>query len=165
VDTPKLSDFIRTNLDPILSDWEKFAKDIPAARHLKQSALRDHAIDMLRAIAANLDEAQTPLEQTEKSKGRAPRSARQSAAELHGAARVSEGFSVNDAVAEFRALRASVLRLWIESSPIVPHTLSHELMRFNEAIDQALAESLARHSVRQLVRHPALVIAGSSLHL
>ena len=146
MDTPKLSDFIRTNLDPILSDWEKFAKDIPAARHLKQSALRDHAIDMLRAIAANLDEAQTPLEQTEKSKGRAPRSARQSAAELHGAARVSEGFSVNDAVAEFRALRASVLRLWIESSPIVPHTLSHELMRFNEAIDQALAESLARHS-------------------
>jgi diguanylate cyclase (GGDEF)-like protein/PAS domain S-box-containing protein len=146
VPTMKLSDFIRANIDPILDNWEQFASEIPSARQLKGVALRGHASDMLSAIAADLDQAQTPTEQVEKSKGRGPRKSQQSAAELHGAARVSEGFSVNDAMSEFRALRASVLRLWADSNPPALQAPNDEAARFNEAIDQALAESLARHS-------------------
>jgi len=146
VATIKLSDFIHSNTAQILDEWEKFAKEIPAARHLKQSALRDHAGGMLRAIAADLEQPQTAVEQAQKSKGRAPRNAMQTQAGLHGAARVSEGFSVNDAVSEFRALRASVLRLWADANPIAPQSFSDELIRFSEAIDQAMTESLARHS-------------------
>ena len=86
VATRKLSDFIRANINPILVEWEQFAQDIPSARHLKESALRDHASGMLNAIAADLDLVQTSLEQAEKSKGRAPRNLLQTQAELHGAA-------------------------------------------------------------------------------
>ncbi|GJH06090.1 hypothetical protein CBA19C8_36055 [Paraburkholderia terrae] len=44
-------------------------------------------------------------------------------------------------VAEYRALRASVLRLWIdECEPAVPDL--DDMIRFNEAIDQAVAESV-----------------------
>ncbi len=44
-------------------------------------------------------------------------------------------------VAEYRALRASVLKLWAQSYPPGPNTLA-DVTRFNEAIDQAVAESV-----------------------
>lgn len=142
----KLSDFIRQNIEPILDTWEKFAVDILSARHMNTEALRDHASGMLYAIAADLDRAQSPLEQLEKSKGRAPRTVQLTEAELHGADRVLGGFSVNDAMSEFRALRASVVRLWSESNPPESQAPCEELTRFHEAIDQALSESLARYA-------------------
>jgi len=45
-------------------------------------------------------------------------------------------------VAEFRALRASVLRIWLASKRYGDQPSANEIARFNEAIDQALAESL-----------------------
>ena len=47
-------------------------------------------------------------------------------------------------VSEFRALRASVLRLWTASRGTLVGDDLEDLMRFNEAIDQALAESMTR---------------------
>jgi len=47
----------------------------------------------------------------------------------------------NQLVAEYRALRASVLRLWIDEFELVAADLD-DVMRFNEAIDQAVAESV-----------------------
>ena len=49
-------------------------------------------------------------------------------------------------IAEFRALRASVLRLWITSRGTLSDVDLQDLMRFNEAIDQAVAESVSRFS-------------------
>jgi len=112
----KLSDFIRGDLAPILDAWEQFVRTIPSARRLDAKASRDHASGILQAIAADLDHAQTNLEQAEKSKGRGPKSAEVSQATLHGAERAAEGFSINEGLSEFRALRASVLRLWRASN-------------------------------------------------
>lgn len=64
------------------------------------------------------------------------------AAEIHGALRASAGFDVNQAAAEYRALRASVLRLWFDSKPELGRTEVFELVRFNESMDEALAASL-----------------------
>jgi K+-sensing histidine kinase KdpD len=47
-------------------------------------------------------------------------------------------------VAEYRALRASVIRLWMKGKGKVTPTDLDDLTRFNEAVDQALAESVAR---------------------
>jgi len=142
----KLSDFIRGDLAPILDAWEQFVRTIPSARRLDAKASRDHASGILQAIAADLDHAQTNLEQAEKSKGRGPKSAEVSQATLHGAERAAEGFSINEGLSEFRALRASVLRLWRASNPDAPPVVNEELVRFNEAIDQAVAESVARYA-------------------
>lgn len=141
-----LSEFIRTNLEPILEKWEQFATDLLSAAQMDKAALRDHAKGMLLTIAADLDRVQTAHQQTEKSEGRGPQNARESQAEKHGAARLLSGFSVSEEVSEFRALRASVLRLWTDANPAVARTTSDDLIRFNEAIDQALAESITRYS-------------------
>jgi hypothetical protein len=47
-------------------------------------------------------------------------------------------------VSEYRALRASVTRLWIDTAGDLTRQDLDDLVRFNEAIDQALAESTAR---------------------
>lgn len=142
----KLSDFIRTNIDPILDAWERFAKDIPAARNMDTTMLRDHAHGMLQAIAADLDRPQSPHEQEEKSKGRGPQNQEESEAALHGAARGLAGFSINEELSEFRALRASVMKLWADSNTKAYQAAADQLTRFNEAIDQALAESVTRYT-------------------
>jgi diguanylate cyclase (GGDEF)-like protein/PAS domain S-box-containing protein len=141
-----LSDFIRANTASILLAWEQFARQIPLAREMDIAALRDHASGILQAIIADLETAQTLSEQEAKSKGLGPKRPITTEATMHGAARMLEGFSVNAALSEFRALRASVLRLWIASDPSLNSATVEEMTRFNEAIDQALAESVERYS-------------------
>src|SRR5690606_15215745 len=46
----------------------------------------------------------------------------------------------------FRALRASVLRLWLAENGETSEDKVTDIIRFNEAIDQAIAESVARFS-------------------
>ena len=59
----------------------------------------------------------------------------------HAVLRARSGFDINQLASEYRALRASVLRLWTESCQ--PDDINLEdVIRFNEAIDQALAESI-----------------------
>lgn len=140
----RIAEFIRTNMEAILDAWERFAKETASGRSLNTADLRDHAIGILHSIAADLENTQSAQQQREKSMGRAPRAVLQTEAELHGSARVSSGFTINDAMAEFRALRASVLHLWSDSG--ADTACSDDVNRFNEAIDQALTESLARFS-------------------
>jgi signal transduction histidine kinase len=100
---------------------------------------------MLTVIAADLKTSQDRYEQSQKSKGHAPAtdSAAATAAEEHGAGRAESGFTVAQMVAEYRALRASVLRLWTREQGELKSADIEDLTRFNEAIDQALAESVA----------------------
>jgi len=141
-----LSDFIRANTASILLAWEQFARQVPLAQEMDMTALRDHASGILQAIIADLEKAQTPSEQEAKSKGLGPKGLKDTEATMHGAARMLEGFTVNAALSEFRALRASVLRLWSASDPSLTSATVEEMTRFNEAIDQALAESVERYS-------------------
>ena len=54
--------------------------------------------------------------------------------------RAQSGFDINKLATEDRALRASVLRLWGDDcQPESMHL--DDIIRFNESIDQALAES------------------------
>ena len=56
------------------------------------------------------------------------------------------GFDLRQLVAEFRALRATVLRLWIKHKRYGDEQGAYEISRFNEAIDEALAESVESYS-------------------
>ncbi|RKU00588.1 two-component sensor histidine kinase [Burkholderia sp. Nafp2/4-1b] len=144
----RLADFIIRNMEPILVQWEAFAATLlPAARSMDSRGLRDHACQILEAVAKDIASPQTREEQREKSLGHAPEpvNATESAAQTHAILRARRGFSINQLAAEYRALRASVLRMWIdECHPGVPDL--DDMMRFNEAIDQALAESVAVYS-------------------
>src|SRR5512140_2623581 len=145
----RLSDFILANREPILAEWQTFALSCaPASGSMDVAALRDHADAMLLVMAADLATPQGRLEQSEKSKGHALADDPQAvtAAEQHGAGRAESGFTVEQMVAEYRALRASVIRLWTRAKgELVPADVE-DLTRFNEAIDQSLAESVTRYN-------------------
>ena len=87
---------------------------------------------------------QTKREQREKSLGHSSKvdGAGVEAAQIHGSMRAASGFDVNQTAAEYRALRASVIRLWMESGPKLGRDEVFELVRFNEAMDEALAASI-----------------------
>jgi signal transduction histidine kinase len=143
----RLADFILTNRAAILAEWEEFAKTCsPASGSMGLAALSDHANEMLTVIAQDLKTPQGGLEQSEKSKGNAPvpDTNIRTAAEKHGTGRAESGFTIDEMVAEYRALRASVVRLWTKEQGEVTHTDLEDLTRFNEAIDQALTESVTR---------------------
>ena len=144
----RLSTFICQNIEPILAEWEAFARTLAGGEEMDIAALRDHAAGMLRAVATDLDRPQTPKEQAEKAKGEsdADAGADTTAAQQHGAGRAESGFTAVQMVAEFRALRASVLRLWERRREDATATDLPDLIRFNEAIDQAIAESIGRYT-------------------
>jgi len=148
----RLSAFIRANREPILAEWEAFARTCtPAAAPMDIVALRDHASEMLTVIAADLDTPQGGAEQAAKSKGKAPAAdggGEPTAAEEHGAGRAESGFTIEQMVSEYRALRASVLRLWAKSKSrgVLGADDLVDLTRFNEAVDQSLAESVTRYT-------------------
>jgi signal transduction histidine kinase len=145
----RLADFILANREPILVEWEAFARTCaPAAASMDTRALRDHANQMLTVIADDLSTPQTGFEQSEKSRGNAlaPDDVPPTAAEEHGAGRAQSGFTVEQMVAEYRALRASVIRLWTRARGELGPGDVEDLTRFNEAIDQSLAESVTRYN-------------------
>ena len=148
-----MTSFIIEHMDEIVAEWESFARTVsPASATMDNAALRDHVMQMLQAIAKDVETDQTGAEQVRKSKGEAPASSEiETAAESHGELRHSAGFDLSELVAEFRALRASVLRIWIRSKTYGDPASAYQITRFNEAIDQALAESVLTYSA-QLTR-------------
>jgi signal transduction histidine kinase len=165
----RLADFILANREPVLVEWEAFARTCaPSSGTMDVAALRDHANLMLTAIAADLATPQGALAQAEKSKGQAPdaNAVAPTAAERHGAGRALSGFSVAQMVAEYRALRASVIRLWTQAQGELAAEEVGDLTRFNEAIDQALAESITRYDegVEQ-AKETFVAILGHDLRL
>ena len=132
-------------MEQILAEWVSFARSIQPG-NLPTKDLRDHAEEMLRTIAKDLATPETELERSEKSKGLQPRIEGETAAEIHADCRLNSGFSIDLLASEYRALRASVLNLWFEDNKCNSRTEAEDIIRFNEAVDQALAESITRYS-------------------
>jgi signal transduction histidine kinase len=65
------------------------------------------------------------------------------AARAHAEQRFALRLSSSDMVAEYRALRASVIRHWLSDARCDDDRNCGELIRFNESIDQAVIESIA----------------------
>lgn len=146
----RLAEFISRNMEAIMVDWVAFARRSgTGGEELDVTELRDHAVAMLREIVTDLRTPQTDAEQAAKGKGHAPSSGQAAtAATAHGAGRAESGFTVGEMTSEFRALRASVTRLWTRAKD---HALNgddlEDMIRFNEMIDQMLAESVAQFSI------------------
>jgi signal transduction histidine kinase len=146
-------------MENIQAEWEAFAATLlPAAEGMTPLALRDHAQQILQAVAHDMTTHQTRDEQSAKSMGRGspPTVAQETAAQTHAVLRAQGGFDSNQLVAEYRALRASVLRLWMDASSLDKPEVE-EVIRFNEAIDQAIAESVG-HFHAQVERYRNLFL-------
>src|SRR5688572_13985259 len=143
----RLANFILANLEPILAEWESFARGIwPKGATAHPAELRDEAGDVLRAAAVDMQSGQTDAQQVDKSKGLSRRDdasdALRRASSSHGTGRAVSGFDVSAVIAEYRSLRASVLRLWHESAPSLGRRDLEDVTRFNESMDQSLTDAV-----------------------
>jgi len=143
----RLADFIRENTEQIVVEWETFARTLtPASTDMTALALRDHIHPILQFVVSDIDSPQSGIEQVEKSHGKKARGFAKTAAETHAGLRLSGGFDIDQMVSEYRSLRASVIKLWSAENTEMLHDDVIDLTRFNESIDQALAESVAHYT-------------------
>jgi signal transduction histidine kinase len=166
--TLKLDRFLTEHIEDIIAEWEAFAVTLEPTATLSNLALRGHARAMLQAIARAIGTSQDPEQQYQKSRGNAPHSTEegQSAASSHGGHRQANDFSLLQLCAEFRALRATVLRLWLPRLGEMTPEASDQMVRFNEAVDQALAESVVTYSSKaDQTRELFLAILGHDLRM
>lgn len=160
----KLSTFINTHMDSILAEWDAFARTLGSvAAGMTDLALRDHAKQILQAVAEDIESLQSNVQQSRKSKGWNI-DERDSAASEHGRIRQENGFTMVQMIAEYRALRAVVLRLWLQKVGQITESTITDMLRFNEGIDQAVAESTARYMEQAgRTRDTFLAILGHDL--
>lgn len=146
----RLSRFIEGNIESILTEWECFARSFGTVTDgMSKIALRDHAELILLTVAKDIESAQTETERDSKSRGlQISAVASETFAAIHGTLRHRDGFDLVQVAAEYRALRATVLRLW--KSHVDPKAVGvlEQVTRFNESIDQSLAESIKAYSER-----------------
>jgi len=155
----RLSKFIRANPDDIERAWEDFARSLTLfAADLSGTILRDHLREILAAIADDMDSLQTSAQQQAKSKGHGPRGGTLDlVTALHSHARLISGFNLEHAISEYRALRSSILFLWVRSAPKKEDIELSEVTRFNETIDQAIAELVRQYANKDEVLNDRFV--------
>jgi signal transduction histidine kinase len=137
----RLAAFIKANIDPIATEWERFAATLVPAEEFSSSVLRNSIVDLLTEIAADMDNSQTGEEQHQKSEGHPNRSNfTQGPVVQHALDRVRMGLSIRQFISEFRALRATVIRLWQRGPFETGSVALDDMIRFNEAIDQVLGD-------------------------
>ena len=69
----RLADFIVENLEPILVEWEAFARGTAPGEKMDALALRDHAGEILLATVADMRSSQSSAERTAKSREHGPK--------------------------------------------------------------------------------------------
>lgn len=148
----RLADFILSNVEAILAGWERFARSLAPGSEMNVIALRDHAENILRIAARDMLSSQSEQAQADKSKGHGG-GGRESerlddASKEHAEDRLGSGFNLIEVVSEYRALRASVLRLWRETVHEADERDLEDITRFNESVDQSLAEAVKSFTSR-----------------
>jgi len=128
-----LSKFIIENMEEILAGWEQYAESLPPSLGMDRPALRKEAKRILEAIALGMQQPRSRDEQEAKSKGTfIEHFQTETAAEDHANVRLMEGYDINQLVSEFRALRASVIRLWTQGMKHADLNSFYQSTRFND---------------------------------
>lgn len=142
----RLSQFIRENRAAISQEWQDFARTLPPGGGMTQLQLANHLDRILTFIADDIESAQSAVEQFDKSRGHQVDQSPglDTAAQTHASLRHKDGFDIVEMVSEYRALRASISKLWARARKTLTEQDLDDLGRLNEAIDQAVAESVLR---------------------
>ena len=106
-----LADFIRTNSEGILKEWEGFAGRLSGSS-LPRWILRDHAPAIIKFIADRMHEPAQPVEQRLTAVVEGGGDPVHSVTEAHVQIRIDSGFDLAQITSEYCALRACVTSLW-----------------------------------------------------
>ena len=133
----ELSSFINSHRELILADWEDDAhRRVVGDRDVSLSQLRDHLGELLDSVALD-------LRAPDRAGAEAVDQRVEDVAEKHGAGRARLGMTVKQVVSEFPILRSCVVRLWLQTQRAASVSDLESLIRFDEAIDRALTESVS----------------------
>jgi len=139
----RLSNFIIENQERISQDWNALV----ATSKSDQPGLRDHIGLILLEIAADIETPQSERICRDNSLGHDDGNDRQvlGTGHLNIIEHTAQRFSIDQLAADLRALRSTVLELWFEHVGADPDQATlRQVIRFNGAIDQVLAESVER---------------------
>jgi len=161
----RLSAFIKENIDTIIDEFEDFVRDIIVdEQDLTDQEIRDHMKSVVLDIANDMQESETPKEKEAKSKGLDESEKIESDAQTHGATRVEQGMSITDINAEYRLLRAKILKLWMQGNDSISTQDFEDMLNFNEAIDAALSKSVIEYEkIIEDARNTFLGILGHDI--
>lgn len=140
-----LAVFIERNMERLICEWIEFARTrLPASDFMGSDALSNGSTRLLRAIVVDMKSAQSEPERAAKSRGelRNDESALSKVAKQHAQERLKDGFTLDQLVSEYRALRATVIRCWTSDMGVADREMLDELVRFNEAMDQSLTDAV-----------------------
>lgn len=143
----QLADFLDFARIKILEESVAYARTISVLKNESDKVLRNHIPRILSAISSDLRQPQSRTASIVKSQGNGPQTIPrlETAAENHGLRRARSGLRIDQVIAEYRVLRSCILRLYSESVAATTDTL-RDVGRFNEAVDQALAETVEVYS-------------------
>lgn len=143
----RIAEFITAHMEQILVEWEEFATSFGAvADKMSSLELRDHAKQILEFVAKDIEQEESAEQAEAKSHGEQQASPNDSASMIHGKLRYASGFTLLQLIAEYRALRASVLKLFEQHHSAVSSEHAADITRFNAAIDQSLADAAVAYS-------------------
>jgi PAS domain S-box-containing protein len=127
----RLSEFIQSRLQAILSEWERRARSFPVAERLRGPVLRDHVPQILERIALMLQRPDAGgLEMLLELPDR------------HALERLDEGYDLRTATDELSALHDTILELWEqEVGGLIP---VREVRQLDQAIAGVISASAAR---------------------
>jgi hypothetical protein len=125
----RLSQFIEAEREAIIKDAIAYARSIKALEVMSEENLRNHLPHLLQSIALDLRTPQTRQESIDKSHDLAPPQAEVTSAQSHGLLRARLGLSIQQLVAEYRALRSSILRLYGQEPPRPQHPGRHHALQ------------------------------------
>jgi signal transduction histidine kinase len=140
-----LADYIEQNIEHLQAEWTAFAGTRqPAASYVPVEALTNGSKELLLGIAADLRTEQSHEQRQAKSRGAGDEGHNDLVenARQHAGQRLKDGFTLDQLVSEYRALRASVVREWPETLRNIDDACLDELVRFNEAMDQSLCAAV-----------------------
>ncbi|MBM3106205.1 HAMP domain-containing histidine kinase [Pseudomonas sp. V1] len=160
----RLSTFIIQHMGSILQTWEDFARTVQIPREaLSDTGLRNHVAFILKTVARDMETPQSLQQEVDKRRGLGPTLVGESTNETYAVLRVLNVFTLDQMVYEYRALRSSVLRLWLSQETSLDQADQvREIIRFNEVLDQTLVESIA--SYRRAVDSTRKMVLGALGH-
>ncbi|WP_245815585.1 sensor histidine kinase [Luteimonas chenhongjianii] len=145
----KLSRFIQENMDELLSEWNAISSSYAPSGSGASLGLGRHAEQILSAIAVDMETGSSETGQQAREGARGDiTEARGSAAAVYGAVRHGDDLSVSQLAADYRALRATVLKAWLQTGEPRDAERSPQILRFNDTLDQAFGESLVAYDAQ-----------------
>ncbi len=132
-----LAALIRQHRDSLLAQWREQVRQLPSARHLDIPTLNDHVPDLLEEMAEAL---------IARSDASIPEMLREGSPPAHGLQRLTDGYDIEEVVAEYNILRGCIHELADENALSLQGPPFHVL---NRVLDSAIGLAVKTYAAQQ----------------